>query len=590
MKRRQGLKRHAEFKREELWNRVARILLFTGILLCAASPYHDLSRINNAFAQEDPLARMSEETLSYFTPMTGRITEVNGSEVVINLGKKDSVQAGMRFTVLREDAPFRHPVTKEPLGQMEVFIGELEIHEPLSDDSRGYILSGDVYEGDLVRISEINIDLVFIQSDSIDWYLADSYYRRLKNTGRFDMIDTSLETDDPASAIDEAQKLNGDVALLLTSAPSDSGIVVRQRLFWSSDGNQFMETDAHIPSEVISSLRAKDTFFTLEKDQVLLKIDLPIHAKLLTEGDINGDGKAELVMSTGKDLKFYIPGASMQPAFGDTFIGGSTLDDHLWLDTMDLNRNGRDEVIVTSMKGNEVVSSIYELNGSEFKLLYEDELFLRRVGTRLVAQEFSRHDGFFGKVFSISYDGGYTKDDVQDLPEKTNIYDYVYIGDPHGEWVLIVHDDDGYLSAYDRNKKKIWSRETKTGGFLRSFKKSAFRSQTPPVSDDTIEWSVKDRLYAKGHVITFVEREPILNMVEGLGYKSSRIKTLWWNGLSMEEGVLIDDISGSVYDYAFIGDKIFIIKSPLLGFKPGNILKGENPVRTELCIYSIKGL
>lgn len=590
MKSRQELKRHAVLEGKRPWNRIGSILLFTGFLLSAAFLSYDVLHSNNAFAQEDPLARMSEETLSYFKPMTGRITEVNGSELVIDLGKKDSVQAGMRFTILREDAPFKHPVTKEPLGQMEVFIGEMEIQEVLSDVSRGYIISGDVHEGDIVRISEIKIDFVFIQSDAIDWYLADSYYRRLKETDRFDMIDTSLETDDPTAVISEAQKLNADVALLLTSVPSDSGVVIRQRLFWSSDGKQFMETDAHIPSEVISSLRAGDTFFTLEKDEALLTIDLPINAKLLTEGDIDGDGKAELVLSTGKDLQFYIPGADMQPAFGDTLIGGSTLDDHLWLDTIDLNRNGRDEVVVTSMKGNKVVSSIYELDGSEFKLLYEDELFLRRMGARLIAQEFSRHDGFFGKVFSISYAGGYKRGELQDLPETTNIYDYIYIGDPQGERLLLVHDDNGYLSAYDRNKRKIWSRQTRTGGFPRSFKKSAFRSQTPPVPDDNMEWSVKDRLYARGHVITFIEREPILNMVKGLGYKSSRIKTLWWNGLSMEEGVLIDDISGSVYDYAFVGDKIFVIKSPLLGFKPGYILKGENPVRTELCIYSIKGL
>jgi hypothetical protein len=590
MKSRWGLKIRAELKEKSPWDRIGSILLFIGCLLCAAFPYDDVSHINNAFAQEDPLARMSEETISYFKPLTGRITEVSGSELVIDLGNTDSVQTGMRFTILREDAPFRHPVTKEPLGQMEVFIGEMEIQEVLSDTSRGYIISGDVHEGDIVRISEIKIDLVFIQSDAIDWYLADSYYRRLKETDRFDMIDTSLETDDPTAVTIEAQKLNADVALLLTSVPSDSGVVIRQSLFWTSDGKQFLETDAYIPSEVISSLRAGDTFFALKDDEVLLTIDLPIHAKLLTEGDINGDGKAELVLSTGKDLQFYIPGAGMQPAFGDTFIKGSTLDDHLWLDTIDLNRNGRDEVVVTSMKGNKVVSCLYELNGSEFKLLYEDELFLRRMGERLMAQEFSRHDGFFGKVFSISYAGGYQRGDIQDLPETTNIYDYIYIGDPQGEQLLLVHDENGYLSAYDRNKRKIWSRQTRTGGFPRSFKKSGSRPQTPPLPEDSTEWSVKDRLYARGHVITFIEREPILNMVKGLGYKSSRIKTLWWNGLSMEEGVLIDDISGSVYDYAFVGDKVFVIKSPLLGFKPGYILKGENPVRTELCIYSIKGI
>jgi len=78
-------------------------------------------------------------------------------------------------------------------------------------------------------------------------------------------------------------------------------------------------------------------------------------------------------------------------------------------------------------------------------------------------------------------------------------------------------------------------------------------------------------------------------MVRGLGYKSSQIKKLWWNGLSVEEGILIDDIKGSILDYAVTGDKIIILASPVFGVKPGNILKGENPLRTVLYIYQMKG-
>jgi hypothetical protein len=81
----------------------------------------------------------------------------------------------------------------------------------------------------------------------------------------------------------------------------------------------------------------------------------------------------------------------------------------------------------------------------------------------------------------------------------------------------------------------------------------------------------------------------LLEAVRGFGYKSSQIKRLWWNGLSMEEGVLIDNIKGSILDYISAGDKIIILVSPMFGIKPWNILKGENPLKTMLYIYSIKG-
>lgn len=87
-----------------------------------------------------------------------------------------------------------------------------------------------------------------------------------------------------------------------------------------------------------------------------------------------------------------------------------------------------------------------------------------------------------------------------------------------------------------------------------------------------------------------VKRIPLVEMARGIGYKRSQIKNLWWNGLSMEEGVVIDNIKGSILDYAVVGEKIFVLVSPTLGLgiKPENILKGENPLTSTLYIYSIK--
>lgn len=58
----------------------------------------------------------------------------------------------------------------------------------------------------------------------------------------------------------------------------------------------------------------------------------------------------------------------------------------------------------------------------------------------------------------------------------------------------------------------------------------------------------------------------------------------------MEEGILIDNIKGTLFDYTVSGDKIIVISSPPMGIKPENILKGENPIKTELSIYLLKGM
>ncbi len=148
-----------------------------------------------AYADDNPLNRMKDETISYFKPMTGEITIVEDKKVVINLGTKDSVRIGMRFNMLREEAPLRHPVTKKLLGKMESSVGRLEIKEAGLDSSIGAIIEGEAKEGDKVRISGVKVNMLFCQSKDIDWYLADSYYRNLKETGRFNMIDTGIETD-----------------------------------------------------------------------------------------------------------------------------------------------------------------------------------------------------------------------------------------------------------------------------------------------------------------------------------------------------------------------------------------------------------
>ena len=546
--------------------------------------FSSLCFLHPAFAEVNPLDTMRDETLALFKPLNGKITAVEDKKVTITLGAKDSVKSGMRFNIFREEAPFIHPVTKQTLGNLEAFIGKLEIREVNADSSSGSIIQGDAKEGDLVRISEIPIPLLFCQSKDISWRLADSYYRKIKETGRFTMIDTDLQTDDPSRVIEEARKLKADVALLLTANAGESGAVLVQRLFWVSDGTQLSEIKEDITDTLANKSAFGEKFLIPTQADALLQFDLPVDAKLMTTGDVEGNSKDEIIFSNGKDVVFYTLGADLQPALGGLRISGSSLDDHIWLDAVDLNKNGKDEIIITSMRGKEVVSYIYELKDSEFVLLFKDNVFLRRLGNGLIAQAYSRTDGFDGNVYDIAWENGkYRKGNPLNLPKGVNIYDFTYAEDPQAGRLTVAYGEDGHLAVYDSKNVMLWESKTGNGGFLTTFQK-----YSPSAMTDRGKWSVKDRLFVRHNTIMTVQRVPLLTMMKGLGYRKSRILGLRWNGLSMAESVLVDDIGGPVFDYLVSGDTVMVLTSPLFGIKPGNILKGENPIKTELFLYSLK--
>ncbi len=270
---------------------------------------------------------------------------------------------------------------------------------------------------------------------------------------------------------------------------------------------------------------------------------------------------------------------------------------------MDVNGDGKDEIIVTAMRGRQVdttgdtmkpvikdegkvVSYIYERKGSEFSLLWKGNVFMRALpGLGLVGQYYDEGEGFGGRVFKMdTASGGFTKGDALKLPAGVNIYDFTYMTGPDGAQYTLAYDSTGHLNLYNDDGLRVWQSKEGYQGFRQTFTKKA-----PTVMVDRGEWSVKDRLFMRSRESFVVKRIPLTDMARGLGFKGSQIKTVWWTGLSMEENVLIDGISGGVMDYTFMQDKLVVLSNPLFGFKPKNILKGESPMGSMLYIYSLKG-
>jgi hypothetical protein len=537
--------------------------------------------VSVAHGEDDPITKLAADTVAYFNPIVGTITHVEGKTVTMGFSEKDVPRAGMRLKVLREGEPFYHPVTKELLGKFEATVGRVEITDIQAGGATGEIVEGEAKEGDKVRISDTKVRLLFCQAKAVGWSLADDYYRKLKATGKFEMVDTALETADEAKVLEAAKKQDAEAAIILTSKESGKKTLLRERLYWVSDGRNFLDTETELPAGFDEGPKAGQEFFTPKAAEVLMKFDLPLGDRFVTMADIDGNGTQEIVLGTTDGIRIYKFGVDLQSLWE---IKGSAADDYLWVDAVDLNGDKRDEIIVTSMKNGKIVSYIYGFNGSGFAKLWEGNYFLRKMGGGLIAQAYSAAEGFSGDVYHVAWKGTFGLGDKITLPQGVNIYDFVYLESPENQRLVLAYDSEGFLNLYDGTGAKVWRSSSSAGGFNTTFKK-----QSTVVFRDAGEWVVKDRLVSRGADVLAVQRVPLVGMAKGLGNKNSRINDYWWNGLSMEEDVVIDGIGGNVLDYSLVGDKIAVLSRPLMGIKFGNILKGANPIGSVLSIYVVRG-
>ncbi len=556
------------------------------LLLCFAQRgFSEQPAVQNDAAAA--LKSLKDETLSYFEPVAGTVTYVEGNSVKIQPGSQGSLKTGMRLTAYKEGASFIHPVTKEPLGKIELPIGSIEVTSVAQQNVTGVIVKGkpEHFAEARLKIPSTKVKVLFYQGD-IDWFLGDAYYQMLKKTDRFELIDTGLETNDISRILTDAKAKGADAALILRSETSAERVDLKQDLFWVGDEKAFSEKSVSADKISVKELRFNAGLFIPSEGEILLTFHLPYKANRIAAGDLEGNGNMEILLAYGNKIRTYKPGTDLKATEEFTL----PVNEILWIDATDLNRDGKDQILITAMQGDEVISYVYELQNSKFvQLLKMKDWFLRKLDNKTISQEFSKREGYEGPVYFFNFTNGtFKKGETLKLPAGVNIYDFQRFTSPGGKQSIAAWDENGFLSVYNDKGLRLWMSKEDFGGFPISFSKEA------GMFVDRGKWSIKDRLLVSNNELLAPRRKPLIGSfsafkVLGLGYGSSSIKGLWWNGSAIEERDFIKNAGGEILDYYMLGDRMAILTKGSVTTRAINIFKGESPFGSTLYIYSLKG-
>jgi len=522
--------------------------------------------VSQAITQDDKAENVvysaRDFVLSYFLPLDGKVMSVEREVVKIKLNR-GTLKEGMRLSVYRRGMPFYHPVTKKLIGRVEEPVGRIEVESTNPEDGlySCKIIKGEIRPDDIVRITSSKIKLAFFQKRNSNWALSELFYESLKDSNRFEILEAYTSTYEPEKLSELSRKLGAEAFLLLSTPIRKEKRFLSVRLFWTEDAKNFAGIEEFVSPELFAALTPAEGFIpSIPTETEPWGSYRLAGGELIATGDVDGDGMEELVVSDGSNIRIY---SFKEEPIELWFIKGSPTQRHLSIDILDLNNNGRSEIFVTSLVGEDKMSSFvveYDPSLGYTKIWDKAPYFLRVMGRTLLMQKFDLFEIFSGPVYKGRWKNGYyLPGKALKLPEGVNIYGFTFVDwQKSGHPSLISFDDAGYLNLYDANGHLIWKSKSTYGKFNLSFKRETY-SVVNPVE----EWAIRGRLISvnteRGQEVIVVKKIPILSKVPGLGAKEAEVYSLWWDGTTMDERLLLKGISGAITDYLVEKNKLFLI-------------------------------
>jgi len=488
-------------------------------------------------------AELPTRLVADFAPLEGYIVLPTGEEeYLIDLDAGKGVHPGDIFSVLRTGRAVTHPVTGEVLGQLEEEAIFLRVTRLKSGYSYVKKISGaaSINKGDKIkRFAAVPTKFSGVQSDLkselqtklnlLDWIPGDSGSPALLH---FEVTGGKLRV----TYQDNSVLFEYPLPQSVTNAPAS--LVTAPSVVRSSSGTPVTE-----PGVIKSQQEGENVWHGAEyKDNIIgLRVD---------DFDQNGSQNIALLFSNRMVIAGYVNQKNQQKAE----INLKKNLSYLAIDSLDLNQNGRPEIFLSAVRNGSPASEVYEFDGQKLSEVAQGLPMLFRTidhpnrGKLLLAQK--RHD--LSIPFSerpqltVFAEGEYRAEAEFPLPFPVNIYGFApLIMDDNTEAAVYLSHTD-YLKVKNSEGSDLYESADYFGG-----SEVMLGLKSLDRDDVKVPYFVPLRLIAANGAFLVPQNEGQRTTLAWRKYNKSRVVSLKWNGLALEEQWKTSDQAGQTADLAY---------------------------------------
>ncbi len=538
--------------------------------------------VGNEFEQKN--TRLAAKLRAYFPHVRGTVVSVQDGRVFLESGSQQHILEGALFALLEDGTDIIHPETQEVLGTYEQLGGILQVTEVREQFSIARLISqepgAEIISGTAFGAFPGNVKLAVLPLDNRTGLplKEDVAYRTfLQALQHEDILTLFDKADIHAAAVQSGESADisrdsgslprihsalhvhfflrpvlqsvDDTFLLQATLLSEHGedILTEQEIVHDMS---FLQEPAvsHEAGHVSSSHR---TFW--QSDTLTFK------AHKIAVGDLTGDGKHETVVATEHDLYVYAHDVLNQR---DAFLPMAHIEgynDELILDLScgDVNRNGRQEVFVTSIRTVSSDVTVYEFHNGTFQEIWSTKgLALRVIHTPdreslLVGQNTSASTNIeflTGRVAEYDWDGtDYAKKKTLNIPRQVTLFGFTLADlKQDGTDEVLVYDQHDRLSVYQGNSR-IWRTQKYEPYIIHLVRKKERESQGRDIRGriETIRLQSENTVF----LIVFENLKKFGIFRHLPVFQGSRLYVLRWDGSRFVEDMKTEDFDGYIVDY-----------------------------------------
>lgn len=345
--------------------------------------------------------------------------------------------------------------------------------------------------------------------------------------------------------------------------------------------DRILKAGSGLGLSIVQEAFAKETRIEVVTRERYKSAILPLQSRGMTAGDIDGDGKDEiLIASNAKIMIYQVRQQDIEP------LGSITLPGFLAvhaLNVADLDGDGQMEIYLSATRSGNPLSFVMEWQAATgVRWLYENVLWYLRPmeipGKGLVLM--GQRGGVSGRprpgIFQMraGATGILPVGEALLVPEPVNLFDFVYVdldGDTRSELVALSHEEQ--LQVYSNTLKLLYTSPRGFGGRERS---RGFTTPIRLVVSDFEEDGRKDLILVDNELSS-----PEI-LANSRYYKNGQVRGLSWDGKGFMEMWHTNLFKKAVVDFQFIqggqasgrtaqgGGRLFVVEPS----KGGGLLQG----------------